>query len=92
MATHYTEAFWRRAFELLEQRPRKCEACGESPFTSYRYHRRVRLCLKVGTIIEPGNLGMLCNECRPDPAEIEIPLKQRLRHILPLPWEPPPAA
>ena len=72
----YTDEFWRKAFELQDQKVKSCEKCfvknGEErtkPLEKGRKSVRrtwavVRPALRVGKWIHPSNLGLFCTKCR----------------------------
>jgi hypothetical protein len=60
--------FWKRYLELKDTPMKVCDSCGKAECAGdAKFRRFVRVVLLEGEAMSPGNLALLCTECRPKP-------------------------
>jgi hypothetical protein len=76
MTVEYSQAFWRRAFELASDGAKQCEVCHSYTIRKGEGRRTVRVVMNEPGKPEAYKLRLLCTVCRPDAREVKVPPKK----------------
>jgi hypothetical protein len=85
----YTPQFWHRAIELAMADPKKCESCHRPEGWRDRGAKKsaplaVRVAIRHGKDLFPGNLGLFCSRCRRGQYQIKTTRSELEKLIMPL--------